>query len=489
MKCKRLILIIFCPFIFCFFTVAQKGFFGTSQPRSFAIVKEGIPFKNILHVVFIKSYVEKNILTWQKKGEFEKTSDYKLRVTEISRNLKVQELTNEAVIKYKEEFAKSVDWSQLLISQYDADNETYLIKSAQFGDFALPVAISEAQLLKQSWSSAQFQNTDFFITGNVLTLAKVSITNPKNGKTYIYDSKKSTTYSANNITYNFAPIEVDVPSDKISASNTSIDNKSIYIGKDPVDLNIPLSSDQNTKTFALVIGNENYKNEIKVPFAGNDATVFAQYCKNTLGIPLNNMHLLIDGTYGQMLGEVKWVSDVIKAYNGEARIIVYYAGHGMPGENDKNAYLLPTDGNSSITQTAIKLDQLYTGLSAYPSQSVSVFLDACFSGAAREGSLTDGRGVKILPRENILSGNLVVFSATSSDETALPVKENGHGLFTYYLLKKLQESQGNATLEEISKYVIDNVKQQSIVVNNKAQNPKINASPSLQYTWQNIKLK
>jgi hypothetical protein len=489
MQLIKLVFVFVCILFFRNVTNAQAKFFGTSKPIAVAELQGCVSIDNISPTAYIKKYVVESIAEWQKKGEFEKTADYKLRVTEQSRITKIQDFTNEAVIKFKNEYAKTIDWSEFKLSEYDADNETFLIKSSQYGDFALTVPISEAQSLKQNWSSANFLSTDFFIIGNNLKLAKVKIVNTSIGKEYLYDSKNSTTYSANNITYNFAPINVEVPTDKIIVNNTKLENKNSSFGKDPIDINIPIDKKSSSNTFALVVGNENYRNEINVPFASNDAAVFAEYCKKTLGIPSNNLKLLIDGTYGQMLSELRWIEDVIKAYNGEAQVYVYYAGHGMPGESDKNAYLLPTDGNSSITRTAIKLDELYSGLSASPSKSVTVFLDACFSGAAREGSLTKGRGVKIVPRENELTGNLVVFSATSADETALPYNDKGHGLFTYYLLKKLQDSQGNVTLYDLSSYVIDNVKRESIVVNNKAQNPKVNSSSSLQSTWQNLKLK
>jgi len=45
---------------------------------------------------YIKSYVEKEIDVWQKKDEFEKTSDYRLRVTVNSRKLKAIDLQKEA---------------------------------------------------------------------------------------------------------------------------------------------------------------------------------------------------------------------------------------------------------------------------------------------------------------------------------------------------------------------------------------------------------
>ena len=259
--------------------------------------------------------------------------------------------------------------------------------------------------------------------------------------------------------------------------------------KDPVDVNIPVSSISNDKCFALVVGNENYLNEITVPFAKNDASVFAEYCKKTMGLPGTNIHLLINASYGQMLGEIKWLTDITKVFNGEAKIIFYYAGHGMPDEKSKSAYLLPVDGTSSITATALKEDDLYVRLTENPTKMVSVFLDACFSGGARDGMLIQGRGVKIRAQEEPLHGNLLVFSATSNDETAFPLKDKNHGLFTYYLLKQLQSTQGNITFEELTSNVIGNVRQQSVLINNKIQNPKVRVSQSLNDKWSKLKLK
>jgi uncharacterized protein (TIGR02145 family) len=459
-----------------------------SNPLAISMLKNGIIVNNQNAVGYIKNYVEKNISEWQKKGEFEKTVDYKIRVTEETRNSKVQELTSEAVSKLKDDLRKIIKWNEFRLEQYDADNETYLITSKQFGKFAVKIPINEAQVLKKEWNKVSFSDQDFLINGNNISLAKFTLRNPTIDKSYQYDSNISTAYIMNNISYNFAPIEVEIPSDEVKVNNNRIESVNTNIGKDPVDVNIPVNQTVNGSTFALVIGNENYKNEIKVPFAKNDASIFSEYCKKALGIPVQNIRLLIDGTYGQILGEINWLKDVLNAYNGEAKAIVYYAGHGMPSEKDKSAFILPVDGNSTITQTALKLDDMYASLTASPSKSVTVFLDACFSGSAREGSLIEGRGVRMPPKENLLTGNLVVFSATSYDETALPLRDNAHGLFTYYILRKLQESRGKTTMLELSNYVIDNVKKSSVVINNKAQNPKIVASPLLQDKWQTISL-
>jgi len=62
---------------------------------------------------------------------------------------------------------------------------------------------------------------------------------------------------------------------------------------------------------------------------------------------------------------------------------------------------------------------------------------------------------------------MVIITAAQGDETAFPYKEKGHEMFTYYLLKKLQESKGNCTLEKLGDYIKTNVRQQSVFVNHK----------------------
>ena len=62
-------------------------------------------------------------------------------------------------------------------------------------------------------------------------------------------------------------------------------------------------------------------------------------------------------------------------------------------------------------------------------------------------------------------------------------------MFTYFLLKKLQESKGDVTFGELSEYITTNVRQQSIVVNGKSQTPTVTPSVTVGDKWKNLKLK
>ena len=84
---------------------------------------------------------------------------------------------------------------------------------------------------------------------------------------------------------------------------------------------------------------------------------------------------------------------------------------------------------------------------------------------------------------------MVVISAATGDETAWPYKEKGHGLFTYYLLKKLQSTKGNVSLGQLSDYIKTEVGKQSVVTNAKKQTPTVNVSQNMSDSWYQLKLK
>ena len=139
--------------------------------------------------------------------------------------------------------------------------------------------------------------------------------------------------------------------------------------------------------------------------------------------------------------------------------------------NGNEKWVIESDGSGKNTRTCLSLDDFYKTVGTMKARHITIFLDACFSGAQRNGAMqTAARGVAIKAKPGMVSqGNMIVFSAATGDETAYSYKEKGHGLFTYFLLKKLKESKGNATLGELRDYINTNVRQHSIVENGKSK--------------------
>lgn len=258
-----------------------------------------------------------------------------------------------------------------------------------------------------------------------------------------------------------------------------------------VDVNLPESKTQNENTFVVIFANENYQEEVDVQFALNDGAMFRNYCNKVLGIPEENIHIRQNATLNNMLAELDWLSIVAMAFNGEASLIVYYAGHGIPDEATGNAYLLPVDGIGRNLRTGYSLSEFYKQLGEMPAKSITVFMDACFSGAQRgAGMLASARGVAIKAKTQLpISNNMVVLSAAQGDETAYPYKEKAHGLFTYFLLKKLQESCGNCTMYELCDYVKTQVSRRSIITNQKSQTPTVSHTAANGEKWKTMKLR
>ena len=255
-----------------------------------------------------------------------------------------------------------------------------------------------------------------------------------------------------------------------------------------IDENIPVSQHRAENTFAIIIANEEYQNDPDVDYAMRDGETFRKYCLQVLGIPSDNIRFQENATLNNMRTMVNWVSNVAQVYGGEAKILFYYAGHGIP-DADGNTCLLPVDGTAKDPATGYSLQSLYASLGGLDTRNVCVFLDACFSGKQRNNDmLVAARGVR-RAKEETPQGNLVVFSASKEDETAHSYPEKGHGLFTYFLCKKLQETEGNVTLGELADYVSSNVAKRSVVVLNTMQTPTTSASPVLENSWRDIKLR
>ncbi len=266
-----------------------------------------------------------------------------------------------------------------------------------------------------------------------------------------------------------------------------------------VDKDFPENTNKNSVRYALIIGNEDYtskqpglSSESNVAFAVNDARIFKEYALKTMGIPEQNITLLTDATTGQMKQEIVRYTKIIEGLKGKAEFVFYYAGHGLPDEASRIPYIMPTDVSFNNLSDAINLIDFYKKISDANPVKATIFLDACFSGGGRDAGLyaaAGARAVKIKPKTEEISGNIVVFAATSEDQSALPYKDKKHGMFTYHILKALQEYKGDITYGQLEDFLNEKVNVTSLTINRKEQNPSILTGTSARETWENWKIK
>lgn len=498
----------------------------------------------------VKSAIKREVEEWQKKGEFESTSAWQARVNDQTRQNYIAKVTSKLSARYetelnqikKEQVRLAEDYerykenllkqyyrykivrasnnfnnSSFELRPYDADNQTFLIHSDLYGDILLSVPLSEAPSFKNNWIQIRSNiRPEYVPNGENVALNKLLFAH--NGKKYTYDSHTMANYAITDVNYNFAPLEIaeinfesieidgiNSSSKKISSSVVGINNNKdilsqTYVNpnvkrisaseKSDIDISIPHNSRlKNSTTFAVIIANEKYNNVTSVPYAENDGATLSKYLINTLGLPKEHVKLYNNATYGNIAGALKHIKNLSLAFGDKLNLILYYAGHGVPNEQTKQCMLLPTDGDALIPETCYDVNKLYSDLGKLNANSIIVMMDACFSGSLRgDGMLYASRSVKIKSNNAEPQGNMVVISASQGDETAFPFDKEQHGLFTYYILKCLQEHKGNISLGMLSEYLIEQVKRQSVVTNGKIQTPMVQYSPTLQDTWRTWKL-
>lgn len=272
-------------------------------------------------------------------------------------------------------------------------------------------------------------------------------------------------------------------------STTKAANKSKK-GSD-VDSSIPQSvTGKETNTFAIIIANENYRLISQVPFAINDGEILEQYLIKTVGLPADHVTLYKNASLENMLEALEYVENIATGFGEDLNLIFYYSGHGIAEEWSKNAMLIPVDGDVTVPESCYEVNRLISRLGGLGAGSVIVMLDACFSGTERgDKNLVESAGLRPRPNPLLPSGNMVIISAAGSGETAFPYEAGQHGLFTYYLLKNLQDNGGDVTLGELCDYITKKVQHQSVVINHKLQTPTVVVSPTLAKNWRDLKLK
>ncbi len=213
---------------------------------------------------------------------------------------------------------------------------------------------------------------------------------------------------------------------------------------------------ENPDSYAVVVGVESYQNMPAAAFAKRDAEAMRSHLR-ALGYPSPNITILTDSqaTGNKLKSYIEsWLPRNVKP---DSKVFFYFAGLGASETESKQAYLLPWDGDPQfVSDTGYPLKRLYQQLDGLKAKEVIVALDACFSGAGGRSTLAKGaRPLVTQVRAGGSSdlGKVVVLAAAGAEEITGEEESQGHGLFTYYLLKSLNESSGKDTVGQIYSYL------------------------------------
>ena len=190
----------------------------------------------------------------------------------------------------------------------------------------------------------------------------------------------------------------------------------------------------------LSVGIGDYADVADVPFADRSATLFADLAKKTLGALPENIITLTnqEATSGRLRGRL---STLLGRLTKEDRLLIYFAGHGVPAQDGKNVFLLAQDGGpGSYEESDLQLNALYDRVSRSRVGQAQLFIDACFSGRSNKNSMILGGigGVAIVPKHGITADSrLTVMIAGRAEQLSNQHEARGHRLFGYHLMHAL----------------------------------------------------
>ncbi len=273
------------------------------------------------------------------------------------------------------------------------------------------------------------------------------------------------------------------------------DNQKYSLNDDlSLDTDIPKNA-VKSHSFALVIGNANYHtNGSDLPnlrYTLNDAYVFKQYVVNMLGVPEDNQHLYYveDANYSTMLKNLNSFKTLIQNSSSDDIFYIYYSGHGAQN-SDSVPFLMPVDATMQmLSNLGIKLSDFYSYLTPPEGKGkVIVLLDACFSG--EKININAKVGLRRPSHNPDIQSNMLVIAASSGKQISQEYPTKSHGIFTYFLLKILQDSKGIITYGELSDKIIEGVHLTSLNPQNGfvEQKPQVNSSIKLGNQWRNWKV-
>jgi hypothetical protein len=231
---------------------------------------------------------------------------------------------------------------------------------------------------------------------------------------------------------------------------------------------------------AIIIGIADYKNLPRADYANDDAKVFYDYAIRALGVRPENIKLLVDGDADEV-----GIYRAFKAWlPGRVRpstdVYVFYSGHGLPTPDGQGLFLLPQRADRDfIDKTAITQAEVNTAILAAKPKSVTIFLDACYSGQTRTGEtlLASARPVSLKADTTAFPDGFTVITASRGDQISSSSPELKHGIFSYYLMRGMEgdadvNRDGKITVGEMQTYLAENVSRQAGMMNRR-QEPQV----------------
>jgi len=232
----------------------------------------------------------------------------------------------------------------------------------------------------------------------------------------------------------------------------------------------------SANTYVIAAGVEKYDDPgiVSLQFAVADVTSLADLFSQR-GVATENIILLTSAatnfaqrpTRSNVLAALQRVRR--KAVAGDTVVFVF-SGHGM--EVDNQAYLLTVDSSRELLKdTALPMTLVHEALRGLQADNLLFVIDACRNDPTSSKAVADaefaepfakGLRPKLADEDrNRTASNIAILTACDVGQRAWEIPEEGHGVFTYYLLEALNggaaDEQGLIRLSTLGAYLKDEV--------------------------------
>lgn len=214
------------------------------------------------------------------------------------------------------------------------------------------------------------------------------------------------------------------------------------------------------KSWAIVVGIDNYAKWPRLEYASHDAQAVADTLTGQFGFPSSQVIVLKN--------EQATRNNILAAFHDRLaddrtsrndRVFVFFAGHGATRKLASGrdlGYIIPVDSDPNAFATdAIAMSDLQNIAESMKAKHVMFVMDACYSGL---GLTRGGPSSSAFLRENARRSARQMLTAGGADQQVADAGPNGHSVFTWVLLQALAgkgdlNGDGLITGTELAAYV------------------------------------
>lgn len=218
----------------------------------------------------------------------------------------------------------------------------------------------------------------------------------------------------------------------------------------------------NEKYYALIIGNNDYDELVKLDNAVNDAIDLDKVLKKKYGF---ETILMLDKKADEIEKAIIEFTDNRKRNDN---ILIYYAGHGKLIKKQKleRGYWLPVDAGPKRDPNWISNNDIKDSIASSNAKHILLIVDSCFSGSLMRGS-GENKSVEKLTSKNLdrlkSKTTRLVITSGGNEDVADGIGEAKNSVFAEPLINVLKNNtdviRSYELFNEVRTFVINNADQ------------------------------